>query len=460
MPPVRGSVAYPDPIDPQRIMHAAAGLRQVTSRFDDVSGRLDAVARRAAQTWTGEAAITFVNHMDDRALGFRLVLDHVNEAADALDDLAAELGVNQRAYTTYATNEQMGRETSPPNEERILTAIADQRSVVRDIEVIGARFRNNVADVVQVLDMYARDSFIAVGERILVPCMESSTGGNLIADAVGATEDTSIGIDQMQVQVLSDGSYLLVLPGVMDLSNLGFALGDDINSVRTVPNAGRTALWGGQPNNYAEMVKMAMRRAGIPSGAEVTIVGHSYGNYTAMDLAGDDAFNSADGTGDGYNVRIRRVVGIAADTDWKMKRVPAETDVVVLNSRDDSVYQAEAQIDPEVDWVIRRDRVLSPLPKVQPVPVIPSLEPSLTSNPTTSYPTRRPNQIEVEVNAGKGFDSDDKLSGHHPNRYSPIIRTSANTPMGRLFDEMGDVTVVDRFNLRLPDSVPKVPPGR
>jgi pimeloyl-ACP methyl ester carboxylesterase len=454
----QGSVSYPTTVDPACVDRVASDLRTVASKLGDVGSRLSSVGDLAGQSWTGEAALTFVNHMDDRALSFGLVVEHVREAAAALDGLAVDLRRSLDAYRRYATNEQMSRETSPPNQERILTAIADQQSVVRDLEPIGARFRAALADTVYVLDMYARDGFIAIGERILVPCMESSTGRNLIADALDATENKSIAVDQIQVQKLSDGSYVLVLPGVMDMSNLGFLRGDDINSVRTIGNAAGTATRDGMPNNYAEMVKMAMRRAGIPSGSEVTIVGHSYGSYTAMDLAGNDAFNSADGTGEGYNVRVRRVVGVGADTDWKMKRVPAQTDVVVLNSRDDSVYQAEAQLDPELDWLVRTDRVLVPKPGSP--PSIPSLQPSPFLAPVTTYPTGRRNQIEVEVNAGKGGDWNDKMSGHFPGRLSPVVRSSADQPMGRLLDDMGDLTVVERFNLRVPDSVPKVPSGR
>lgn len=165
-----------------------------------------------------------------------------------------------------------------------------------------------------------------------------------------------------------------------------------------------------------------------------------------MDLAGDERFNRP--TGDGYNLNVRRVVAAAGDTDWKMRNVPARTDVVVLNSRNDLVYQTEAQLDPEADWVWRSDRprVLPGL-GVRPV------------GPTVSYPSWRRNQVEVEVDAGVLFTSDDAyISGHHPNNYSPQIRNApVRSPMRPILDGTGDARVVESYNVRVPDRVPRVP---
>lgn len=48
---------------------------------------------------------------------------------------------------------------------------------------------------------------------------------------------------------------------------------------------------GKRPDALTDAVRDAMRQAGVPRGAEVTLVGHSLGGMAAMDLAGDPAFN-------------------------------------------------------------------------------------------------------------------------------------------------------------------------
>jgi hypothetical protein len=86
----------------------------------------------------------------------------------------------------------------------------------------------------------------------------------------------------------------------------------------------------------------ALEAAGVPAGAEVMIIGHSFGAYTAMDLAADPTFNAARGAEpDAYHVEITHVIAAGAETDWRFDEIPAATSTLVINNRFDGVYRAE-----------------------------------------------------------------------------------------------------------------------
>lgn len=149
------------------------------------------------------------------------------------------------------------------------------------------------------------------------------------------------------------------------------------------------------------------------------------------------------------------MVAVAADTDWKAGELPEETNALILNSRDDLVYQTEAQLDPEADWLVRRDRP-SGLP-----PWMPDPRPLPSTRPTeTTYPTGRVNQVEGELNAGRGWNAEDLyVSGHHPRNYVRAIRNAdSDSPMIVRLNELGSRTAVERFTVRVPDRVPTVDP--
>ena len=453
----RGTVAYPDRVDPDAIDALATACTDAARAASDVDGWLVAAATGAQRFWHGEAAVTFGDHMFDRAHAFELGGKQLTAAAAALHDLAAGIRASQERYRRAVEQERIGRAYPQPRVPTVPLAVEDQRRAVAALQELGAAHGSTLATIAQQLVDYASRSFVAVGEHIRPQCVDDmSVGQDLIADAVDATEDpTQMRPDEIQVRELSDGTYVVVLPGVTDLQKMKFFGGNPDDLVRKIANAEPTTMVDGAPNPYAEIVKMALRRAGVPSGATVTFVGHSYGAYTSVDLAGDDAFNSADGDSKGYNVRVKRVVAVGADTDWKLQRVPGETDVALVNSRDDSVYQTEAQMDPETDWLWRRDR-----PALRPMrPYVPLLPSDVV--PAVSYPSGRSNQVEYEVNAGRSLDWEDKLSGHHPKHYSNVIRSAGpDSPIASVVNGSGDAVVVRKYNVRVPDRVPVVAPNR
>ena len=96
------------------------------------------------------------------------------------------------------------------------------------------------------------------------------------------------------------------------------------------------------PNEYAAVALEALRAAGVPRGAEVMLVGHSFGAYAAVDLAADPAVNSAHGVEpSGYHLEVTHVIAAGAETDWRFDELPADTRTLVINNRVDAVYRAE-----------------------------------------------------------------------------------------------------------------------
>lgn len=140
--------------------------------------------------------------------------------------------------------------------------------------------------------------------------------------------------DEFELVRHDNGRYTLVLPGVIDLSRPHWGLDDHSRSVRDVdqfalPSSADATV---ASNRYAQMVREYVR-ANVPPGAEVMIVGHSYGADTALDLAADPTFNNRT-TG----VNVTHVVAAAYFNQPQLDDVPARTQVLVLqNARDAAV---------------------------------------------------------------------------------------------------------------------------
>ena len=130
---------------------------------------------------------------------------------------------------------------------------------------------------------------------------------------------------------MSDGRYLVVLPGVTDLSSPHLGLSPSTRTVRDVdqyayPSSQSTSV---SDNRYAQMVEAALAENGIPLGSELVLVGHSFGADTALDLAADSSFNGPDG------YHVSHVVAAAYYSQPQLEHVPDGTRVLVLqNSRD------------------------------------------------------------------------------------------------------------------------------
>ena len=186
-----------------------------------------------------------------------------------------------------------------------------------------------------------------------------------------------------------DGTYIVILPGVEDLSILGPTFTNEyrdfqrdligatpellrrfpgfvpVVTILTAPVAAGAGLgavryealerrdsyrdlssttpsaFGPADGNdaYAARVHRAMREAGVPDGARVMIVGHSGGGYAGASAALSPSFNSNVGAGGSYDVT--HVLSLGADTSHYAGGMPAGTAFVPVNSRTDLVYGGE-----------------------------------------------------------------------------------------------------------------------
>lgn len=197
------------------------------------------------------------------------------------------------------------------------------------------------------------ESWAAVNRDL--PRLEApATGAAVILSAAQALhEDHGPAPDEIEIRALDNGRYVVVLPGVIDLSQnfetpWGWPKANTFDSARDMNYAERSAMNGSNGsqtglNAYAFAVKQAMQSAGVPPGADVMIVGHSFGAYTAMELGADRTFNTSD-AGAGYHVNITHVVAMGADTDWRLPDQPAQTHALVLNNVNDLAAQGESAI--------------------------------------------------------------------------------------------------------------------
>jgi hypothetical protein len=205
----------------------------------------------------------------------------------------------------------------------------------------------------------------------------ADVGANVVAQALSTVDDDGVKRNQFSVIRLSDGRYIVVLAGVTNLSDakgallagatrgalvggltgsglIGGALAGGIADVarewsrkgdtpRMMSSAIPAYVTRAGTDPYAEAVKRALRRQGVPDGAEVMLVGHSHGSYAALELASDPSFNRAMGTGSGsYGVKVTHVFAAAASADYLIDRVPPQTSVLSFNNRNDWVAGAEA----------------------------------------------------------------------------------------------------------------------
>ncbi len=148
--------------------------------------------------------------------------------------------------------------------------------------------------------------------------------------------------------MLDNGRYVVVLPGI-NLPDWNNVPGHhESGSVRTLRNAA-AADWSGPnaaatgANPYGFAVKEALRHAGVPDGAEVMMVGHSHGAYTALDLAADQSFNdlAAGSEIDGYSVKVTHVLAGAADAGNNMARGPDTVEAHLVNNTNDAIRLGE-----------------------------------------------------------------------------------------------------------------------
>ncbi len=164
-------------------------------------------------------------------------------------------------------------------------------------------------------------------------------GRSLVARALSdAGSATQIRGDEFELVRVSDRRFVVVLPGVVDLSSLDLGLADEHRSVRdldqhAIPSSRSATL---ADNRYAAMIADALSVVGVPSGAELLIVGHSFGADTALDLAADATFNGPEG------YQVTHVVAAGYYSDPQLPHVDPATLVLVLQNFRDAAVLTEA----------------------------------------------------------------------------------------------------------------------
>ena len=142
--------------------------------------------------------------------------------------------------------------------------------------------------------------------------------------------------DEFALVQLADDRYVVVLPGVTDLSRPDPFLGDEHRSVRdldryAVPSSRSSDV---ADNRYAELVWRALEARGVPIGSDLLIVGHSFGADTALDLAADRTFN-------GERFTVTHVVAAGYHSQPQLPDVAAGTEVLVLQNHRDAAVIVE-----------------------------------------------------------------------------------------------------------------------
>ena len=142
--------------------------------------------------------------------------------------------------------------------------------------------------------------------------------------------------DEFALVRVADDRFVVVLPGVTDLSRPDLSLSEDHRSVRdldqyAVASSRSSAV---DDNRYASMVWAALDEHDVPEGAELLIVGHSFGADTALDLAADPVFNGGRWT-------VTHVVAAGYHSRPQLPDVVDGTEVLVLQNHRDAAVIVE-----------------------------------------------------------------------------------------------------------------------
>jgi pimeloyl-ACP methyl ester carboxylesterase len=236
-----------------------------------------------------------------------------------------------------------------------------------------------------------------------------STGRADVIEAFWATGDGQrAAFDEIEIRQLDNGRYVVVLPGVVDLTDhldelpAAFRRGDVTAPFYDgqQPDTSRRMEYGiaeatdrsdSFDNPYSSTVVEAMRRAGVPEGADVMLIGHSFGAYTAMELAGDPTFNTSNPSASGYHVNVTHVMAAGGDVNWKFPEIPPRTSALVLNNRYDPVFQAE-------DGLVR------------------------------DVAPRYDNHLNIEFQGGMPLTFGDVQAGHKPDGYVAFLEQADDRP--------------------------------
>jgi hypothetical protein len=145
-----------------------------------------------------------------------------------------------------------------------------------------------------------------------------------------------IHVDEFGLVQVAPERYIVVLPGVTDLSDIDLHLNRRHRTVRDLDQhaIGSSRSSSVDDNPYAAMVWQALEEVEVAHGAELMIVGHSYGADTALDLASDPRFN-------GDRFRVTHVVAAGYYSQPQLGEVVDRTKVLVVQNRRDAAVLAE-----------------------------------------------------------------------------------------------------------------------
>lgn len=225
-------------------------------------------------------------------------------------------------------------------------SVADR---IRELSILIANRNGDRNDYRGFLAEERREDFESSGGT------DAAAGISSVVEALEHTADPDrIAPDEFEIVHLDNGKIMIVLPGVTDLTDTlaagvtgnvpGVAqeLGLDPNNrtVRDTWIVAEDSLGSASVENnlYARYVQSQIEKGiadgSIPRGADVMIVGHSFGADTALDLASDPTVN-------GELVNITHVVAAAYDSQHQLGAVQPGTKVAVLQNNYDAAIVME-----------------------------------------------------------------------------------------------------------------------
>jgi len=174
-----------------------------------------------------------------------------------------------------------------------------------------------------------------------------SRGRDLIIRALEDTANQDILLqDEFQAILHENGNLTLVLPGVVDLSNKfklwpEFGWEEEHNTTRdlemgAVNSSLSTEI---EDNEYGrrvrDWIRFAIQEGIIEPGTQTSIIGHSYGGDSALDLAADPEVN-------GVLLNVTHVIPMAYHNEPQFEDLPDETRVLALQNIWDAPVFGEA----------------------------------------------------------------------------------------------------------------------
>ena len=237
----------------------------------------------------------------------------------------------------------------------------------------------------------------------------------IIQGLVDTADPQRIQEDEFQVVELENGNYVVVLAGVVGLKEGPFAGLNEHN--QTVRNTGYAAdSFQGRAdisdNNYAMMVRNYILD-NLPQGANVMLVGHSYGADTALDLAADPTFNNTE-----IGVNVTHVAAAAYHGEPQLASIQNSTEVLLFNNNKDIV----AGLEGSGDFLIEGEGL-----------------PIITDTIREGYhdyidPTYNPRDGQVVSNFVGGFSG----VGHRQDNYVRHIQNVDDPATDAFFDSVAD----------------------